>query len=374
MSTFHSTNQTLETFVTSVYLLGYVAGPLLLAPLSEIYGRSVVYHACNAGFLVWSVACALANNLPALIVMRLLAGVAGSAGMTIGAGTIGDMVPLEKRGLAMTGWIFGPVMGPTVGPLSEYLHSFCEWTRADERCSCWVYCWGEGVALDLLVRGDSSEFLSEHRNATLPADTIRSHQAGAVFLMTLLFMRESYAYTILERKTKRLRKETGNSSLRSALDTGKDQRQFFATSIVRPLKLLCLSPIVMLLSLYMAIIYGYQYLMFTTFPRVFKGQYGLSNSSIGLVYLGVGVGFLAALAFSALYSDRVLIYLTKRNGGKAKPEYRLPFLFIGAVLAPIGLFLYGWTAEYKVHWIVPIIGTAFLGASIFTITVSHPAH
>ena len=112
--------------------------------------------------------------------------------------------------------------------------------------------------------------------------------------------------------------------------------------------------------------------MFTTFPRVFKGQYGFTNSSIGLVYLVIGVGFLVALFFSGMISDRLVKYLTKRNGGKPKPEYRLPLLFVGALLAPIGLFLYGWTAEEKVHWIVPIIGSAFLGAASFFIIVSRP--
>lgn len=134
--------------------------------------------------------------------------------------------------------------------------------------------------------------------------------------------------------------------------------------------MLCLAPIVLLLSLYMALIYGYQYLMFTTFPRIFEGQYGFSKNAVGLVYLGIGVGFLIALVFSGIISDRLVIYLTKQNGGTAKPEYRLPLLFVGAVLAPVGLFLYGWSAEKEVHWIVPILGSALLGAASFTIIVS----
>lgn len=38
---------------------------------------------------------------------------------------------------------------------------------------------------------------------------------------------------------------------------------------------------------------------------------------------------------------------------------------IGAVLVPIGLFLYGWSAQAKLHWIVPNIGACiFAGGSI----------
>lgn len=120
MTTFHSTNETLGAFVTSVYLLGYVFGPLLLAPLSELYGRSIVYNVCNFIFLIFNIACALANNLSALIVFRFFTGIAASCPITLGAGTIADMIPLERRGLAMASWIAGPIIGPTVGPLGGY--------------------------------------------------------------------------------------------------------------------------------------------------------------------------------------------------------------------------------------------------------------
>jgi MFS family permease len=117
MKTFNSNNETLGAFVTSVYLLGYSFGPLLIAPLSEIYGRAIVYNVCNTIFLIFSIACAVANSLNALIVFRLFAGIAASCPITIGAGSIADMVPLERRGLAMMFWIMGPLIGPTFGPL-----------------------------------------------------------------------------------------------------------------------------------------------------------------------------------------------------------------------------------------------------------------
>lgn len=134
--------------------------------------------------------------------------------------------------------------------------------------------------------------------------------------------------------------------------------------------MLLLSPIVFLISLYIATVYGYLYLLFTTFPRVFEDQYGISGGSLGLTYLGTGVGSFLGLVFCAAVSDRLVAKLTKQNGGTAKPEYRLPVMFGGALTVPIGLFMYGWAAEAKVHYIVPIIGTAFLGAGLFMIFVS----
>lgn len=158
--------------------------------------------------------------------------------------------------------------------------------------------------------------------------------------------------------------------LRSALSTGKTPKENFRRAIIRPLKMLSLSPIVLSLSLYTAVVYGYLYLMFVTFPTVFEGTYGFSSTSVGLTYLGVGVGSIFGLIFCAAMSDRTVKVLTKRNGGASKPEYRLPPLVIGAFIIPFGLFLYGWSAEKHWHWMVPIIGSGFLGGGMFFCFVS----
>lgn len=98
MSQFKSTNEELASFVVSVYVVGYCFGPLVIAPLSEIYGRTPLYHACNVGFFVINIACAVAPTLGSLVVFRLLAGLAGSCPLAIGPGTIADLVARENRG------------------------------------------------------------------------------------------------------------------------------------------------------------------------------------------------------------------------------------------------------------------------------------
>lgn len=182
-------------------------------------------------------------------------------------------------------------------------------------------------------------------------------------VVAFIFLRESYAFTILDRKTKRLRKETGNPNLRSALDTGRSAKDLFLFSIVRPTKMLFLSPVVFLLSLYVAIIYGYLYLLFTTMTEVFEDQYGFSQGSVGLAYLGIGVGSIFGLFILGAISDRLLKYLSAKNG-VTKPEYRLPPMIPGTLFIPLALFWYGWTADKQLHWILPIIGTAFLGVGM----------
>jgi MFS family permease len=119
MNDFHSTNLRLSSFVVSVYLLGYTFGPLLIAPLSELYGRRRIYNTCYALYAIFNVACALSPSLGSLIVFRFFAGATGSAPLALGAGTIADMIRLEKRGAAMAGLALGVLLGPVAGPVGK---------------------------------------------------------------------------------------------------------------------------------------------------------------------------------------------------------------------------------------------------------------
>lgn len=200
---------------------------------------------------------------------------------------------------------------------------------------------------------------------------VLSMLSGLFTVLCLLFMRETYAPKILARKTARLRKETGNLELRSKLDAGLSPKDFFLRSIIRPARMLILSPIVLSTSIYVGVVYGYMYLLFTTFTLVFENTYGFSSGSVGLTFMGIGVGSLVGLIFFAWTSDRMLKRRTEKadaiaaaageQSGGMKPEYRLPLMVPGSVLIPVGFLIYGWTAKYHVHWSVPIISTGLIG-------------
>lgn len=82
-----------------------------------MYGRVPLYNAGNVGFLIFTIACAVSNSLGMLIAFRFLAGCFGAACLTIGAGTIADVMPVEKRGGAMAIYALGPLLGPVIGPV-----------------------------------------------------------------------------------------------------------------------------------------------------------------------------------------------------------------------------------------------------------------
>lgn len=335
MREFENTSLEIAAFVVSVYILGFAFGPLVMAPLSEIYGRLYVYHANMVGFVIFVVACALAPNMGSLIAFRFISGIFGSCPVTNGSGSIADMVPKEHRAVAMAAFSIGPLMGPIIGPIAGGFLAAAEgW-----RWNFWL----------LAIVG------------------------AVIGVVNVLVMRESYHPVILERKTARLRQATGNMQLRSKLDIGLSPRDYFARSILRPIKIMLFSPISISTSLFMALTYGYLYLMFTSMTEVFQQYYHFSTSLVGLAFLGLGVGSLSGVAVFSFTSDPYI----KKKAAEAdtlaaetgepreglKPEYRLPLLPVGSLILPVGFFMYGWTAEKQVHWIAPIIGTAVIGVA-----------
>lgn len=75
---FHSDDSLLAGFVVSVYILGYASGPLVIAPLSELYGRTIVYNVSNLLFVIFTIACAVSSSLDMLIGFRYVSGLFGS--------------------------------------------------------------------------------------------------------------------------------------------------------------------------------------------------------------------------------------------------------------------------------------------------------
>ncbi|RJE25314.1 Major Facilitator Superfamily [Aspergillus sclerotialis] len=180
-------------------------------------------------------------------------------------------------------------------------------------------------------------------------------------------MRETNATILLERKIKRLQKETGNPNLTSKMDLKRSPREMLVRAIIRPAKMLIFSPVVLLLSLYAALVYGLMYLLFATIPSVFGEQYGFNPGTAGLAYLGLGLGMMFALGIFAVLSDKLLGQ--KKGGTVARPELRLILMKWFGPIIPIGCFIYGWTAYYHVHWIVPILGTLIIGFGNFLIVM-----
>lgn len=187
-------------------------------------------------------------------------------------------------------------------------------------------------------------------------------------------MKETYAPILIERKVLKLRKETGNNNLHSKLDSGQSVADKFKIAIVRPVKLLFLVPIVTSMALYVAIVYGILYLLITTFSFVYRDQYGFDEGTVGLTFLPAGIGMMIGVVVFGALSD-MLVKRRMAAGGDLVPEIRLtPAVALPcATVLPVGLFIYGWTTEKQVHFIVPMLGVVIFSAGLMGVMVRCPS-
>ncbi|KAH8673244.1 major facilitator superfamily domain-containing protein [Ilyonectria robusta] len=325
---FRVTDSTVAAMTVSLYVLGFALGPLILAPLSELYGRLIVYHFCNIVYFAFTAGCAFSTNVTMFLVFRIICGCAASGPMSIGGGTVADITPQEERGKAMALFAMGPLLGPVVGPImGGFVSENVGWR------------WTFRIILIL---------------------------SGVIGVATAIFTRETNAAVLLQQKTERMRKQTGNDKLVPKVTREGTPRQMLLRAIVRPLKMLIFSPIVLLISLYTGILFGLVFLLFTTFPALFEGIYDFNAGIAGLAYLGLGLGMVVGLVLFSVLSDKLLGQ--KKDGPVAQPEKRLILMKWFGPITPLGCFLYGWSAYYHTHWIVPILGTFIVGlGSLFVV-------
>ncbi|KAI9694596.1 MAG: hypothetical protein M1822_000212 [Bathelium mastoideum] len=275
-----------------------------------------------------------------LVAFRFFNGL-GDASITLNPSIVGEMFVTEERGLPIALVMLPPLVGPVAGPIiGGYLTQAEGW-----RWAFWL-----------------------------------SAITGAVCeLGFLAVFRETYTPTILKRKSKRLRKETGNMDLKSKYDDDLDDQPsvVFRKALVKPVQMMVQSPIVLMLAAYVSVVYGFLYILLTTIVEVFEGTYEFNQGQAGLAYLGLSLGMVIGVLLCASTLDRWTQFARrwhKHHRTDPKPEDRLPPMVIGGIIIPIGLFIYGWTAEYHVFYIVPMIGTAALGFGFFVTTIPTSAY
>jgi len=141
------------------------------------------------------------------------------------------------------------------------------------------------------------------------------------------------------------------------------------TAVSRPWVLLLKEPIVLLLSIYLAIVYGTLYMLFAAFPIVFQRGRGWNQGVGGLSFLGILVGMMAAILYST-YDNRRYIKIQEENDGWAPPEARLPSSLLGSIALPIGLFWFAWTNGPAIHWMASIAAGVPFGFGMVLVFLS----
>ncbi|KMU82395.1 membrane transport protein [Coccidioides immitis H538.4] len=302
----------------SMFLIGYVVGPIICGSLSEAYGRKPIIVGGFMGFMAFTLACAVCQNWASLLVLRLLVGVVASAPVAVVGGLFADIHDdPRERGRVMAYFMAATTIGPVAAPFISGYVAVVSW-----RWAFWVGLIFAGITLPFVV-----------------------------------FMPETYAPILLQRRAKKLRQETGNNNIVAPIDLEKrDLKATLTVTLTRPIRMLVYESIVLFSCLYLAMVYAIFFLFFQAYPVIFQGIYHMSPGESGLTYLMIGGGAFISLGIF-LWWDSIL-YKAKARGASwaAVEEYRrLPLACLGGPLYVIALFWLGWTAKPEIHWVIPAL-------------------
>ncbi|KAH8665543.1 major facilitator superfamily domain-containing protein [Ilyonectria robusta] len=329
IATQFNVGQDVANLGTSTLLIGFGTGPLLWAPMSELFGRKAPVLVPYFLALIFTIGTAVATNLPTILATRFFVGFFGSAPIAITGGVLADLFNPQQRGLALVGYAGAVVGGPVFGPVAggAIMHSSLGWR------------WTQYVTAIYMA---------------------------VVVILGSFLLSESYGPMLLVAKARRMRLQTGNWAYHAKHEEWDPTFKEMTTKfLVRPLRLLA-TPVCFLFALHSSFVYSIVYLNLGAFPIIFQGERGWNEFTGSLPFLALLVGIVAG-AFMNLKSQSFYLNRVAANNGRAVPEARLPPMMAGAISITIGLFIVGNTAEAKYHWIAPVSGAALMGFGFFTI-------
>lgn len=341
------TNSAEKALALSIFVGAYALGPLMWAPLSELYGRIIILQLSNLFFCIFNLGCGVAQTKSEMIAFRFLSGIGGSGPLSVAGGLISDMFEAEDRGRAISVYSLVPLLGPAIGPIAGgWIVVYVSWR--------WVF-YSTCIACVLIQ------------------------------LIGCLVLRETYAPVILARRRARIVEETGMTELQlvdleaepstgKALEQRKSLLLMLRITLTRPFRLITTQPILQILSLYVMYLYGIVYLVLSTFPALWSTKYHQTPGVASLNYISLAIGFILGSQICAPLQDRIYIAMKcrramrRRQNGEdeeedgGQPEFCLPTMVIGAIIVPIGLLIYSWSAEQQLHWIAPNVGATLYAA------------
>jgi DHA1 family multidrug resistance protein-like MFS transporter len=246
-------------------------------------------------------AAATAENFQTLMLARFFAGVFASCPLAVVGGAFSDLFGNETRGIAIalfSALVFiGPFISPIVGAFIAQSYLGWRWT----------------------------EYLT-------------GIMGILAFILDLFFLEETYLKTLLCARAAWIRGETQNFAIHHISEEEDVAfKDLFEKHLLIPLKLLFLEPIVLLITIYTAFIYGILYLFLEAYPIVFAQYRHISPAVATLPYIGLIAGVLIGCAIVIAFEPRYNCKL-KENNNIPVPEQRLPPMMVGAVLFPVGLF------------------------------------
>lgn len=347
---FNST-PTVVNLSVAMYMLSMSIFPLWWSSFSETLGRRTIYLSSFVLFLIFNILSAVSTNIAMFIITRLLSGGAAASVQAVGAGTIADVWEVKERGRAMGIFYLGPLCGPLISPiLGGVLTQELGW-----RSSQWALAIF-GVALILFILFCLPETLATRKplvqepEASAQIDESEKPSSDAA--------RHPLARTTTTTQSVAIKSKSYLSMLRRAF--------------IDPLRIILYLrfPAVAICVAYASITFGSLYMLNISVQRTFSGDpYNYSVIIVGLLYIPNSMGYFLASLFGGRWVDNIM-HREARKAGRFDDRGKLKFIpedrmkenaWIGALLYPSALVMYGWTARYGVNLAAPMVANFFFG-------------
>ncbi|VEU22159.1 DEKNAAC103174 [Brettanomyces naardenensis] len=340
-------SQTLALAGVSMYVIGMAFGPAIAAPLSEVFGRKIVYCCGIPITACFTVGVGLSTGIAEFLVLRFFAALSSSGALSVVAGTINDIWQPRERGVAMSLVCVAPMMGPVLGPIiggfvSEYRVSDDPKIIGSLRWTMWV---------NLMFY--------------------------AAVIVPIYLAPETYKQTILKRRLRKQGLEISRRPTMASVVQFLTQKLFI--TLLKPMEMLVVEPIVFVLSLYTAVTFSVLFGFFETYPVIFRGIYGMSLENSGLPFIGAGIGLIIG-TLTFLMLDQFYYFRRwpdgyvgmKKNGlpVSATPESRLLGCMLGSFTLSPSLFWLAWTSRSDINYLVPAASGILFGFSMIQIFLS----
>ncbi|KAJ7054750.1 major facilitator superfamily domain-containing protein [Mycena amicta] len=339
---FHVSKEVALVGVT-LTVLGFAAGPLLFGPASELYGRQAVYRVCALCYSAFSLGMAFSTNISSLLIFRFFVGFFGSASINNVPASVGDFTTLQQRLNYSTLYALMAFGGPSVGGLIPY---FVE----------------EDAGFRYAAKLPSEPWMIIPHRWNLRVIAIFS----TVLSILVALVPETHGPTLLQWREQKA--QINSSPKRIPF---RAQLALFKSALARPVIYLFTEPVAALVSIYLSALYGILYGFFEVFGVVYQEIRGFSSTQYGLTYIALGLGFCFSCTLMWTVGQRLYLKGAQKDiarGEPVRPEARLALGYYGAVINPISLFLFAWTAPYKhVHWIAPCIAEFLFSCSMLLI-------
>ncbi|KAF4584430.1 hypothetical protein GQ602_005803 [Ophiocordyceps camponoti-floridani] len=301
----------------SVFLIGYIFGPVVSGPLSEHVGRRRLLLLFLSINILFTLGCALAPTWWSFLLFRLLAGTGGSAPLGVVPGTLADIFAEPHiRGLSFSILSITVILGACLGPVVSGLTV----AKLGWRWAFWV-----GLIMAVVTS-----------------------------LLLYVFLRETRANVLLSRLYPQFRR---SSTVSMTGNTSKDKRPPVIKAVLaRPFRMLIFEPVVTASCIHLALSYAIFYVSFSVIPFIFLSVYKLPPSITGLCFLPIAIGSCLSLPIIWYWDGIVARGRTQGHAWTSRDEYlRMPPVALGGLLFTISVFWLGFTARPDIPFSVPLL-------------------